>query len=152
MHNIREIIHVGLTVTDLDRSIEFYRDVLGLAFKSEMTMEGPEADKLFGHPNAKARIAYLNGSDQLHCPPIELIHFENIKVAQHDTDLFTTSASEICFAVEDIEKAYQELKAKGVEFISEPQHFDFSEAGHGQSIAVYFKDPDGIILELTQYL
>ena len=152
MHNIKEMIHVGLTVTNLEKSIEFYRDILGMEFKGQMTMEGPETDKLFGRPNSKARVAYLNASDELHCPPVELIHFENIEVEKHDTDLFTTSASEICFAVEDIEKAYKDLKAKGVEFISEPQHFDFSESGYGESIAVYFKDPDGIILELTQYL
>ena len=152
MHNIKEIIHVGLTVTNLDRSIEFYRDILGMDFKGEMTMEGPEADKLFGHANSKARVAYLNASNDVHCPPIELIHFENVPVTKHDTDLFTTSASEICFAVDDIQKAYEDLKAKGVQFISEPQRFDFSDAGYGKSIAVYFKDPDGIILELTQYL
>ena len=152
MNNINKMIHVGLTVSNLDESIKFYRDILGLEFKGQMTMEGSEADKLFGHKNAKARVAYLNGSQELNCPPIELIHFENLPIKKQDTDLFTTSASEICFAVEDIEKAYEDLKARGVKFISEPQRFDFSESGYGESIAVYFKDPDGIILELTQYL
>ena len=152
MKNIKEIIHVGLTVSDLNRSIEFYRDILGLEFKGQMTMEGKESDLLFGHENSKATVCYLNGSEKLNCPPIELIHFENLPVEHQDTDLFRTSASEICFAVEDIYSVYKELKEKGVKFISEPQEFDFSESGYGKSIAVYFKDPDGIILELTEYL
>ena len=152
MGKIKEMIHVGLTVSDMERSIEFYRDILGLEFKGQMTMEGPETDILFGRENSKAKVAYLNGSNELHCPPVELIHFENIPVEHQKTDLFRTSASEICFAVEDIFKVYEDLKAKGVEFISEPQHFDFTESGYGKSIAVYFRDPDGIILELTEYL
>lgn len=152
MKNINKMIHVGLTVSNLENSIKFYRDVLGMEFKGQMTMEGPETDILFGHKDAKAKVAYLNASDDLNCPPVELIHFENAPIKKQETDLFTTSASEICFAVNDIYKAYEDLKAKDVEFISEPQHFDFSESGYGKSIAVYFKDPDGIILELTQYL
>ena len=39
---LKGILHIGLTVTDLDRSVAFYRDVLGLAYLGEMEMEGPE--------------------------------------------------------------------------------------------------------------
>jgi catechol 2,3-dioxygenase-like lactoylglutathione lyase family enzyme len=39
---LKGIVHVGLTVTDLDRSVAFYRDVLGLAYLGEMEMEGLE--------------------------------------------------------------------------------------------------------------
>ena len=43
--------------------------------------------------------------------------------------------------------AYQDLKAKGVEFISEPVSFDLD---WGIVYVVFFKDPDGFILELMQ--
>ena len=39
---VGRIYHVGLTVSDLDRSIAFYRDVLGLEFQGEIFMEGEE--------------------------------------------------------------------------------------------------------------
>ena len=42
---VGRIYHVGLTVSDLDRSIAFYRDILGLAFQGEVFMEGEETDK-----------------------------------------------------------------------------------------------------------
>ena len=41
---IGRIYHVGLTVSDLDRSVAFYRDILGLAFQGEIFMEGKETD------------------------------------------------------------------------------------------------------------
>ena len=44
---VGRIYHVGLTVSDLERSIAFYRDVLGLEFQGEIFMEGEETDKMF---------------------------------------------------------------------------------------------------------
>lgn len=61
-----------------------------------------------------------------------------------------TSISEICFACTDIDKVYEKLQAEGVECLSGPEFFDFSEIGFGKSKAFYFKDPDGIILEAIQ--
>ena len=49
---VGRIYHVGLTVSDLDRSIAFYRDILGLEFQGEIFMEGEETDKMF-------RITYI---------------------------------------------------------------------------------------------
>lgn len=45
---IGRIYHVGLTVSDMDRSIAFYRDVLGLEFQGEIFMSGEETDRMFG--------------------------------------------------------------------------------------------------------
>ena len=44
---VGRIYHVGLTVSDLDRSIAFYRDILGLEFQGEIFMEGEETDKIY---------------------------------------------------------------------------------------------------------
>lgn len=147
---IRHIIHVGLTVKDIDRSIDFYKNILGLSFQGEMLMEGEETDKLFNMKDAKVRVAYLNGSQEIFAPPIELLEFLSDDVESSWPDLNKISISEVCFQVDDIEESYRNLKAKGVEFLSEPQSFDFTSQGFGKSIAVYFKDPDGIILELIE--
>lgn len=149
---IKQIAHVGVTVSDLDRSISFYHQILGLDFKGEMVMEGPETDLLFGREGVKARVAYLNGSDHIMCPPLELIQFTSHQAEKEKGDLFRTSISEICFATDDIYETYKELKAKGVEFLSEPQEFDSTEYGFGKSVAVYFRDPDNMIMELIQPL
>lgn len=147
---LQEILHVGLTVSDLDRSIAFYRDVLGLAFQGELLMEGPETDRLFRREGCKARVAYLKGTDEIAAPPVELIQFVNDPAEKKQSDLHRTSISELCFRVRDIEAAYQALTARGVECFSPPQSFDFTAGGFGRSKALYCKDPDGIILELME--
>lgn len=147
---IGEVLHVGISVTDLDKSLDFYQNILGLSFEGKMIMEGIETDKLFARNNCKIKLAYLNGSDELLAPPIELIQFVSHDIDVSSSDLHKTSISEVCFKVEDIEYTYSRLKEKGIEFISKPQYFDFTSQGFGKSKAVYFKDPDGIILELLE--
>lgn len=148
---LKQIYHVGLTVKDIDKSIYFYKNILGLSFVGEMIMEGKETDLLFNRDNCKARVAYLNGSDKISAPPVELIQFLNEESTEIDTpSLFKTSISELCFYTEDIEKLYKHLLDNQVECLSEPQYFDFSDYGFGKSKALYFKDPDGIILEAIE--
>lgn len=147
---IKQVVHIGVTVTDIDKSIDFYQNTLGLKFKGEMIMKGEATDKLFNRTDCKVRVAYLNGSEELYAPPIELLQFISADIKNVVPSFFKTSISEICFHVDDIERTYDKLKAKGVEFISKPQYFDFTDQGFGKSKAVYFKDPDGIILELIE--
>ena len=149
---IHEIIHIGITVSDIERSTAFYRDVLGLEFMGSITMEGDETDRLFQLKNSVAKIVYLNGSKGSLAPPIELIQFVSEDCEINTPNLRRTSISEICFRVDNIDKVYRDLKDKGVEFLSEPQLFDFRKDGFSKSKAVYFKDPDGVILELMEYL
>ena len=84
---VGRIYHVGLTVSDLDRSVAFYRDILGLEFQGEIFMEGKETDKMFRRANCKARVAYLNGSKAIETPPVELIQFVNSEIHKEQSDL-----------------------------------------------------------------
>ncbi len=149
---VNEVMHVGVTVSDMDRSIDFYQNILGLTFQGELVMQGRETELLFQRTNCKARVAYLNGSDHVMAPPIELIQFIDDQAEKVSSDLHRTSISEICFRVSDIDKAYRQLIAHGVDCLSEPQLFDFTDAGFGKSKAIYFRDPDGVVLELMQKL
>lgn len=143
------VAHIGFTVRDLDRSVAFYRDVLGLSYLGEMLMEGPETDALFQRPGCRARVAYLRPTEPS-APPVELIEFLGQDVRKSVPSLFKTSISELCFSTDDIDREYQRLSAAGVRFLSEPQTFDSTTYGFGKSRAVYFFDPDDNILELIQ--
>ena len=147
---VQEVMHIGVTVTDIERSIAFYRDTLGLSFRGELLMQGEATDRLFARKGCKVKVAYLNGSDEILAPPIELLEFIDKPAEKAPSSLFLTSISEICFRVKDIEALYAHLQEHGVECLSEPQFFDFTSMGHGKSKAIYFKDPDGIVLEAMQ--
>ena len=149
---LNEIIHVGVTVSDMEQSIRFYRDILGLTFQGELLMEGKETNLLFARKNCKVRVAYLNGNEHMMSAPVELIQFVNDNARKDNCDLHKTSVSEICFKVNDLDKVYRHLIDNNVECLSAPQEFDFTSSGFGKSKALYFKDPDGIILELMQPL
>ena len=111
-----------------------------------------ETDKMFRKENCKARVAYLNGSKAIEAPPVELIQFVDSEIHKVKSDLFTTSISEVCFYTDDIDSVYKTLVENHVECLSEPQYFDFRADGFGESRAFYFRDPDGIILEMMQPL
>lgn len=147
---LRAITHIGITVSDLERSIRFYRDTLGLHLTGRMTMEGAEADALFGMEGCRVRLAYLSAPEGgAAAPSVELIEFaEGIRSVP--TGFSTTGISELCLTVSDIDEAFHRLSQAGVRFLSEPQTFDFTAQGFGRSRAVYFRDPDGTILELLQ--
>ena len=72
-NRVGRIYHVGLTVPDLDRSIAFYRDILGLEFQGEIFMKGEGTDKMFRRANCKARVAYLNASKAIEAPIIHVL-------------------------------------------------------------------------------
>lgn len=147
---LKNVCHIGLTVSNLQNSINFYKDILGLSYVGKMTMSGENTETLFNMKNCFARIGYLTCAEQISGPSIELIEFVNPKAKKVKPALNTTSISEICFTVTDIDAVYETLLSKGVEFISPPQYFDFTPDGFSKSKAVYFKDPDGIILELLE--
>lgn len=149
---LKEVMHIGITVSNIENSIKFYRDILGLTLIGQALMEGKETDALFAMNNCKVKIAYLNGSDNIIAPPIELLEFITPETTKDKAKLNKISVSEICFRVENIEKVYKHLINNNVECLSEPQELDFTSYGFSKSKALYLKDHDGIILELMETL
>lgn len=147
---VGRVVHIGLTVSNLEESIDFYENTLGLNLQGQMLMKGESTDKLFNIQDCKVKVAYLNGSKEINTPPIELLEFSPESEIDKEIILNKTSISEVCFGVEDIYSIYKRLLDKDVKFLSEPQFFDLREQGYGKSKAVYFKDPDGINLELIE--
>ncbi len=146
---LNSVAHIGLTVSNLEQAVAFYRDVLGLTYVGEMAMGGEETARLFQRPGCTARVAYLRTAS-LTAPLVELIQFTDHPAEQGSPSLFQTSISELCFQVQDIDKEYERLQSLGVTFLSAPQTFDSTAYGFGKSRAVYFYDEDKNVLELIQ--
>jgi catechol 2,3-dioxygenase-like lactoylglutathione lyase family enzyme len=139
--------HVGITVKDLDASIRFYHDVLGLEFSNEPSpwFEGEELSRGVGVPGAALRQVSLMAGDTT----LELLEY-NSPPSETDQPLQSNNrgASHVAFAVDDIEATKAELEAKGIEFYSSVNAVDDGVLAGWRW--VYFKDPDGYPLELVE--
>ncbi len=140
--------HVAITVSDMSRSLQFYRDQLGLVEQSAHDLEGPVVSRMAGKEKVHMKVV------RLVCPQtsevqIDLQQYLKPKGKQSDSELGDVANSHLSIEVEDINKVYTELKAKGAQFVSPPVEFDLE--AEGKILCVFFKDPDGYVLELTEY-
>ncbi len=139
---------VSLTVSDIDQSIDFYVNKLGMKLEIERLMNWPTTSILFGLKSCQVRVAQLQGCRDCGSPDIKLLQFEKEYTLKDQIFSNRISISGISFFVEDVDKTYEELRSKGVEFVTEPQNFEGVQPGAGKYRSAYFRDPDGILLEL----
>ncbi|MDD4189095.1 MAG: VOC family protein [Eubacteriales bacterium] len=139
-------VHAGITVGDLDRSVAFYRDILGLRHVKTEPPRASRGERL-GVPGARIKIAimdYPGGS-------IELIqYFEPKSQKEKAEPVNSIGQVHIAFQVDDIEKTIEKMVEKGVEFIGGNKHEVISDGPLQGWKWIYFKDPDGTNLELIE--
>lgn len=140
--------HTGLVVSDLDRSIRFYHDVLGLEFYNEPTpwFSGPALAEGVGVPGAELRQVTLWVGEH---STVELLEYRNPpQTANSPIPNSQLGAAHVCFKVDDVRAAKAELEAKGVKFYGEVNVVDEGPLAGWRW--VYFSDPDGLALELLE--
>jgi catechol 2,3-dioxygenase-like lactoylglutathione lyase family enzyme len=143
--------HFSFSVTDLDRTLDFYTGILGAEIQSE-THNSYETlgTALFGdkwgitqkHADLRIAVTRIGGYS------IEFIQYIDPPTAPYHKDPSIAGASHIAFKVDDIEQERARLEAAGVQFHS-PINV-FKESGKHEWKWCYFRDPDGICLELVE--
>jgi len=147
---VKSVDAVGMTVFDMDRSVEFFSKVLSFEKISEIEVAGSEYERLQGVFGARMRIVRMKLGDER----IELAEYiaprgRPIPVDSRSNDLWF---QHIAIVVSDMDKAYQLLRANKVQQTStNPQRIpDWNKEAAGIR-AFYFKDPDGHNLELIYF-
>ena len=141
------ISHTSFTVSDMDRSLAFYRDLLGMTLIMEIERQGAFIEQVVGFPGASLRIVGLklrSGSDHV----LELIEYRVPRGQRIDLRTCNIGSPHLCFVTDDIQSAYEELRSKGGQFKSPPVRIPSGPSAGG--FDAYFLDPDGITLELSQ--
>lgn len=144
--SVNVLDHISVTVSDLERSLAFYRDLLGLREVERHLLEGETISKMTGKPGVVMQVVRLAAPET----PGILLDLQQYLSPQGKVStarLGDVAHSHFCFGVPDVWAAYRELTDKGVEFVSEPVSFDLEWA---ILHVVFFKDPDGFILELVE--
>jgi catechol 2,3-dioxygenase-like lactoylglutathione lyase family enzyme len=133
--------HTGFVVSDMERSLAFYRDLLGLEEERNQVVESDYLSQVVGYPDAKLHIVYLGLGDLKHS--VELIQYirpEGDGVAPVPRNY--VGAAHLGIIVDDLDATYKELSSKGVKFVSAPAVRPDAQYPWAQK-ACYLEDPDG---------
>ena len=142
---IMRLDHVNIVVNDLKKSCEFFA-LLGFTADPKSKLSGPWISEVVGLKNVDAEYAALThpGSHV----KIELIHYTSPPLIQ-TSDTSKSNAiglRHLAFAVADIASVVDKLILAGIKFYSDIRTYPAT----GKKL-IYFKGPDGIILELAEY-
>jgi len=128
----------------MKKSLEFYRDLLGLKIVRDMDEHGDHLDNMLSLDNVQVRTVKLSANDNTTMN--KLLEFQS----HNDNgvrNFYTIGASHVAFTVENIEKLYQDLSKKDIKFNAPPQ-----KSPDGLVKVTFCKDPDGTPIELVQIL
>jgi catechol 2,3-dioxygenase-like lactoylglutathione lyase family enzyme len=140
------IHHTGYTVSDLARSVAFYRDLLGCEVIAEQEKQGGYLAAIVGYPEAHVRMAHLRLPGGEHV--IELFEYLAPSGERLPIEPKNVGTAHLCFITGDLAADYERLRAADVSFVSPPVEVDTGINTGGY--ALYLRDPDGIVVELFQ--
>jgi catechol 2,3-dioxygenase-like lactoylglutathione lyase family enzyme len=139
--------HLGLTVGDIERSVRFYRDVLGLSLIRRRSADADYLARQTGYDGVRLEAASFQlapGGGLV----LELVQYLNHAGLETDPATNRAGNTHLCFAVDDIQRAYDSLRARGVRFRTPPVAITAGPNEGG--FAVYLSDPDHYTIELFQ--
>lgn len=133
--------HYGLTVSDLERALDFYRDTLGLEEIGRSKIESDRLGEVVGVEGVSADMAFLDAEGFI----LELFEYHPagdrvLAGVQTSNDV---GAHHLAFQVEDADEVYEDLSDE-IDFINPPQ-----VGGTGAYVA-YLHDPDGNTVEIIE--
>jgi len=124
------LLHTMLRVKDLDKSLHFYNDLLGMQLLRKRD-----------YPTGKFTLAFVGYGDETDSTVIELTHNWD----QAEPYALGSAFGHLAIGVPDVYKACEQLGAAGVK-IPRPA----GPMAHGGSVIAFIEDPDGYRIELVQ--
>lgn len=146
MASVTGFFHGGITVDDMDRSLVFYRDGLGLEQEFDRILDAPYLKAVLGLEFDHIRAVYLRipGGGF-----VELLHYvgiERLSAASRPCDF---GAGHLCLYVDDVAAIHARLVGFGFSARS-PDVVDITAGPNAGARSVYMADPDGYAVELFQ--
>lgn len=148
--HIKAIDSVLMTVGDMDRSVNFYTNVLTFEKVSDEEIYGDEVEHLFGVFGSRVRVVRLTlGSESIELAQFLAPRGRPIPADSRSNDLWF---QHIAIIVSDMDRAYAVLRQNKVEHASTgPQRLPDWNKNAGGIKAFYFKDPDDHPLEILEF-
>jgi len=142
---ITGIQHFSFAVSNLEETIRFFHDLLGLEATPIREVKGERIEQILQMPGAWLRICNVTTPDNGNLEFIEYVAPKGTKI---DLKTCNVGVAHLALEVDDIQKMYDDLTAKGVKFNHSPL---WAGAGTLKGWGIcYLKGPDGITLELME--
>ena len=150
---VRGVSHIAVCVADLEKSLGFYRDILGLTVKMHATQEmgqrpGAQSAHMYERPRKSRTVAdvYIDDPESTQ-PYLVLTSHPGDQVGGEPIKLDQKGISHISFSVEDLNAFAEELISKDLPLAGTMEDFT-DESGNVRTIFVY--DPDGILVQFDE--
>ena len=147
---VKGVESVGMTVSDMDRAIEFYTQVLTFQKISDAEVAGEQYEQLQGVFGLRMRVVRMKLGDEI----VELTEYLAPKGRPVPADSRSNDRwfQHIAIITSDMDRAYARLRQHKVQHASTgPQRIPDWNKGAAGIRAFYFKDPDGHTLEILQF-
>lgn len=147
---VHAVDSVGFTVSDLDRSVDFFTNVLTFEKVSEVEVTGEDYEHLQGVFGLRMRVARLKLGSEL----VELTEYLAPRGRPIPADFRSNDRmfQHVAIIVSDMDRAYQVLRQNKVQHASTgPQRLPDWNPNAGGIKAFYFRDPDGHHLEILEF-
>lgn len=143
--------HVNVVVSDMDRSVAFYSEILGLKRGFETVLEGAWIESVTGLPGARARCVFMEAAPD--GARLELLQYLTPAGEQLAPNRLpnTIGIRHVAFVVEDLDAVHARLSALGHAPVGPPVEVPFQVGTQGKKRLFYFHDPDGTLLEAAEY-
>jgi len=141
---VRNFRHVCLITRNLDKSLKFYRDILGLKVSKILTVEGGYPETALNIKGIRLTYVKMRSPRQPRgSPPVfELHYWERPRMRPEKPGY-----NHISFTVDDIDRVYKRLHKAGVRCVSRPV-----KAPEGVTKIFFGYDPDGNLIEFVEEL
>ena len=145
---LADLHHLGITVSDIERSISFYRNVLRMELiRRRPSVKTDYVAQQTGYGGLEVSVASFRVSPTSR-QTLEVVQYLNRAGEPSDQATNRPGNTHLCLLVNNLRACYAELKEKGIRFKSEP--ITITSGPNEGGLVVYFFDPDGYTLELFQ--
>lgn len=142
---ITAIRHVGLVVTDLEKSLKFWCETMGFVVSRQMEEAGPHIDLMMGLKDVRVTTAKLSAPDG---NLLELLCFHSHPGKDRwEGAPYSTGFTHIALTVKDLDDTCRRLQQIGVIFPAEPQ-----SSPDGTAKVIYATGPEGVLIELVEII
>jgi len=141
---ILRMTHIGVCVADLDRSIRFYRDLLGFRLRSEFEVQGEPSDTLLRLRDVQLKAVYLERDGTR----IELLSYASPPVTgtAEPRPMNARGLTHLSLRVDNLTTTLRTLREAGVRVLDD----SFIDIPMVEAAAIFVCDPDGTLVELLQ--